>query len=99
MKISRRQSSGNKPHHLTLLVAYSGALHSKKLKKKIKIVDEKASSTLTSADLKAGGRLNIVGMGAWYSLARPIPFAAHHFLHWFLALIALGYFVANSLFA
>jgi len=32
-------------------------------------------------------------------LWRPIPFAAHHFLALVLALIALGYFVANSLFA
>jgi len=42
-------------HHLTLLVAIP-ALLQPKLKKKIKKVDEKkASSTLTSADLKAGG--------------------------------------------
>lgn len=50
--------------------------------------------------LKRNGRLNIVGMGAWYSYWRD----PYHLLltiswHWFLALIALGYFVANSLFA
>lgn len=50
--------------------------------------------------LKRNGQLNIVGMGAWYSYWRD----PYHLLltiswPWFLALIALGYFVANSLFA
>ena len=50
--------------------------------------------------LKQNGRLNIVGMGAWYSYWRD----PYHLLltiswPWFLVLIALGYFVANSLFA
>jgi len=48
--------------------------------------------------LKRNGRLNIVGMGAWSSTGATHTIYAHHFLA-LLALIALGYFVANSLFA
>jgi len=48
IKPNENKQRGSHPvinrHHLTLLVAYSGALHSQKLKKKIKIVDEKSRS-------------------------------------------------------
>lgn len=50
--------------------------------------------------VKLDGRLNIVGMGAWYSYWRD-PYHLMLTLPWsgFLALTALGYLVANALFA
>lgn len=50
--------------------------------------------------VKRDGRLNIMGMGAWYSYWRD-PYHLLLTISWpgFVALIALGYFVANALFA
>jgi inward rectifier potassium channel len=50
--------------------------------------------------IKQNGRLNIVGMGAWYSYWRD-PYHLLLTISWsgFLTMIALGYFVANALFA
>ena len=50
--------------------------------------------------VKRDGRLNIVGMGAWYSYWRE-PYHLLLTIPWagFLALVALGYVAANALFA
>ena len=49
---------------------------------------------------KRDGRLNIVGIGAWYSYWRD-PYHLLLTISWpgFLALIVLGYFATNVLFA
>jgi len=66
-------------HHLTLLLAYFGT---QKAPEEEEIVDEKRRLP-SPVRIKQNGRLNIVGMGAWYSYWRD----PYHLLPPFLGLV------------